>query len=79
MHSATAERACSVRSARRSIRVDPPIVNSLIAGAGLPNTYPTYDLLGRRMFFGVSARFQARGEPASPEQAGPALHVNYSV
>jgi len=36
---------------------DPPIVNALIAGTGLPNTYPSYDLLGRRFFFGVSARF----------------------
>ena len=36
---------------------DPPIVNSLIAGTGLPNTYPTYDLLGRKLFVGVSARF----------------------
>jgi iron complex outermembrane receptor protein len=36
---------------------DPPIVNSLIAGTGLPNTYPTYDLLGRRIFVGLTARF----------------------
>lgn len=36
---------------------DPPIVNALIAGTGLPNTYPTYDLLGRRLFFGVTTRF----------------------
>lgn len=36
---------------------DPPLVNSLIAGTGLPNTYPTYDLLGRRMFIGFTANF----------------------
>ncbi|WP_165842786.1 TonB-dependent receptor domain-containing protein [Phenylobacterium deserti] len=36
---------------------DPPIVNALIAGTGLPNTYPSYDLLGRRLFFGFTTRF----------------------
>ena len=36
---------------------DPPLVNSLIAGTGLPNTYPTYDLLGRKMFVGFTASF----------------------
>lgn len=36
---------------------DPPLVNSLIAGTGLPNTYPSYDLLGRRMFVGFTANF----------------------
>jgi len=36
---------------------DPPLVNSLIAGTGLPNTYPTYDLLGRKLFVGFTANF----------------------
>ena len=36
---------------------DPPLVNSRIAGTGLPNTYPTYDLLGRKMFIGFTANF----------------------
>ena len=36
---------------------DPPLVNSAIAGTGLPNSYPTYDLLGRRLFVGFTANF----------------------
>ena len=36
---------------------DPPLVPSYIVGGGLPNTYPMYDLLGRRLFVGVTARF----------------------
>lgn len=36
---------------------DPPLVNSLINGTGLPNTYPTYDLLGRKLFIGFTADF----------------------
>ena len=32
-------------------------VFSRIAGTGLPNTYPTYDLLGRKMFIGFTANF----------------------
>lgn len=36
---------------------DPPLVNSTYAGTGLPNTYPTYDLLGRQMFVGFTASF----------------------
>ncbi len=36
---------------------DPPLVSSNIVGTGLPNTYPTYDLLGRRMFIGFTANF----------------------
>lgn len=36
---------------------DPPLVPSYIVGGGLPNTYPMYDLLGRRLFLGVTARF----------------------
>ncbi len=36
---------------------DPPLINSAYAGTGLPNTYPTYDLLGRKLFFSVRAAF----------------------
>jgi iron complex outermembrane recepter protein len=36
---------------------DPPLVSSLLAGTGLPNTYPTYDLLGRVMFVAFTAKF----------------------
>lgn len=36
---------------------DPPLVNSLIAGTGSPNTYPTYDLLGRVVFMGFTAKY----------------------
>ncbi len=36
---------------------DPPLVNALIAGTGLPNTYPSYDLLGRKLFVGFTTRF----------------------
>ena len=37
--------------------VNPPLVPSAIVGGGLPNTYPLYDLLGRRLFVGVTANF----------------------
>ena len=36
---------------------DPPIIDSAIAGTGLPNAYPTYDLVGRQMFIGFTANF----------------------
>jgi len=36
---------------------DPPLVPASIVGGGLPNTYPMYDLLGRRMFVGLTANF----------------------
>src|SRR5581483_1330460 len=36
---------------------DPPLVNNSITGTGTPNTYPTYDLLGRQMFVSATARF----------------------
>jgi iron complex outermembrane receptor protein len=36
---------------------DPPLVSSLLAGTGSPNTYPTYDLLGRVMFAAFTAKF----------------------
>ena len=36
---------------------DPPLVNNRISQTGSPNSYPTYDLLGRRMFVGFNAKF----------------------
>jgi outer membrane receptor protein involved in Fe transport len=36
---------------------DPPLIENAIVGGGLPNTYPTYDLLGRHMFMALTARF----------------------
>ncbi|MEW5687517.1 MAG: TonB-dependent receptor [Pseudomonadota bacterium] len=36
---------------------DPPLVNNRISQTGSPNTYPTYDLLGRRIFVGLTASF----------------------
>jgi iron complex outermembrane receptor protein len=36
---------------------DPPILNNTITGTGTPNTYPTYDLLGRAAFVALSAKF----------------------
>jgi outer membrane receptor protein involved in Fe transport len=36
---------------------DPPLVSSLITGTGAPNTYPTYDLLGRVISLGLTAKF----------------------
>jgi outer membrane receptor protein involved in Fe transport len=36
---------------------DPPLVSTLIAGTGLPNSYPIYDLLGRKMFVALTANF----------------------
>jgi len=36
---------------------DPPLVNSLVAGTGTPNTYPAYDMLGRRIFAALTATF----------------------
>jgi len=36
---------------------DPPLVNNRISQTGSPNTYPTYDLLGRRLFVGLTAKF----------------------
>lgn len=36
---------------------DPPLIPNAIVGGGLPNTYPHYDLLGRRLFVGVTASF----------------------
>jgi outer membrane receptor protein involved in Fe transport len=36
---------------------DPPIIGSEVTATGSPNTYPTYDILGREFFVGVSAKF----------------------
>ncbi len=36
---------------------DPPLVPAAIVGGGLPNTYPMYDLLGRKLFIGLTADF----------------------
>lgn len=36
---------------------DPPLVKFTINGTGLPNSYPTYDLLGRHLFIGFTANF----------------------
>ena len=36
---------------------DPPLLPNAVVGGGLPNTYPMYDLLGRRLFAGVTLRF----------------------
>ncbi len=36
---------------------DPPLVSQPISGSGSPNTYPTYDLLGRQIFVSATAKF----------------------
>jgi len=36
---------------------DPPLVSQNISGTGSPNTYPTYDLLGRQLFISGTAKF----------------------
>jgi iron complex outermembrane receptor protein len=36
---------------------DPPFLNNSITGTGSPNTYPSYDLLGRAAFVALSAKF----------------------
>jgi iron complex outermembrane receptor protein len=36
---------------------DPPLIPAAVVGGGLPNTYPMYDLLGRRLFVGLTANF----------------------
>jgi outer membrane receptor protein involved in Fe transport len=35
---------------------NPPLVSTFITGTGAPNTYPSYDLLGRVAFVGVTAK-----------------------
>lgn len=36
---------------------DPPIISDLITGTGTPNTYNTYDLLGREVYVALTSRF----------------------
>jgi iron complex outermembrane recepter protein len=36
---------------------DPPIVNEFETTTGAPNTYPSYDLLGRQMYVAFTAKF----------------------
>jgi outer membrane receptor protein involved in Fe transport len=36
---------------------DPPLIPNAIVGNANPNTYTNYDLLGRHMFVGLTARF----------------------
>ena len=36
---------------------DPPLIENSIVGGANPNTYPTYDLLGRHLFLSLSAKF----------------------
>ena len=36
---------------------DPPLVNAFVSQSGSPNSFPTYDLLGRVIFVGARARF----------------------
>ena len=36
---------------------DPPLVDNRISRTGSPNTFPTYDVLGRKLFVGVTAKF----------------------
>lgn len=36
---------------------DPPLIENAIVGGANPNTYPTYDLLGRHLFLSLSAKF----------------------
>jgi outer membrane receptor protein involved in Fe transport len=35
---------------------DPPIISNLITGTGTPNTYNSYDLLGRSVFMALTAK-----------------------
>jgi outer membrane receptor protein involved in Fe transport len=37
---------------------DPPIIATVFSGgAGSPNTFPSYDLVGRQAFLGFTAKF----------------------
>lgn len=36
---------------------DPPLIDNLISGIGSPNSYTGYDVLGRRLFVGLTASF----------------------
>jgi outer membrane receptor protein involved in Fe transport len=36
---------------------DPPLISTNISGTGGPNSFPTYDVLGRQAFLGVTQKF----------------------
>jgi iron complex outermembrane recepter protein len=36
---------------------NPPVISSELTGSGTPNTYPTYDELGRNLFIAFTAKF----------------------
>ncbi len=36
---------------------DPPLISTEVSGTGGPNTYPTYDILGRQGFIGIMQKF----------------------
>jgi iron complex outermembrane recepter protein len=36
---------------------EPPLISTEVSGTGGPNTYPTYDTLGRQAFLGISQQF----------------------
>jgi iron complex outermembrane recepter protein len=36
---------------------NPPVIGSEVTGTGSPNSYPTYDTLGREVFFSFTAKF----------------------
>jgi outer membrane receptor protein involved in Fe transport len=36
---------------------DPPLISTEVSGTGSPNTFPTYDILGRQAFVGFTQRF----------------------
>ena len=54
----TVREAVTIRAGINNVfDTDPQIISSLIAQTGAPNAYPTYDLLGRGMFIGLTAKF----------------------
>jgi outer membrane receptor protein involved in Fe transport len=54
----TIEKHLAIRAGVNNILdTDPPVVNAAISGTGSPNTYPTYDLVGREIFVAVTAKF----------------------
>ncbi|HKE95806.1 MAG TPA: TonB-dependent receptor, partial [Povalibacter sp.] len=36
---------------------DPPLISTNVSGTGGPNTFPTYDILGRQGFIGITQKF----------------------
>lgn len=54
----TVWRGISIRAGINNILdKDPPLIPTDISGTGSPNTYPSYDILGRQAFLGFTARF----------------------